>query len=242
MWAKILALVFLTFFAIYISKADSNMSVIPFHDFDEGHRAENAKKMKEYFSFLVPLTGSPVDRSADLRIPLRENPNLFLYYHPERPPFVYWLMIVSTSAFGESEWAYRLPSLLMALATVLSFLFFAGVSGKSINIFAFSSGFVALITSADLWLSGQYAQLDTSLTFFLFTSLLTLILYCEQKKPIYILVSGLSFSLAVLSKGQPAIIFMPPLLFLWINKKLNRGDILKFFASAGIILIPWFFL
>ena len=239
---KILSLIFLIFFSAYVIKAGSNMATIPFHEFDEGHRAENAKKMKEYFSFLVPLTGSPVDRTENLKIPLRENPNLFLYYHPERPPFVYWLMIASTSIFGPFEWAYRLPSFLMTIATISVFLIFMYYSRSKVSYTAASVGTLSLITSADLWLSGQYAQLDTSFTFFLFLSLLLLIKYCEKKKNIFIVISGLSFSLAVLSKGQPAIIYIFPLVLLYFMKKITLRDILKFGASTAIILLPWFLL
>ena len=239
---KIIALIFVVFFSAFVVRSAVTMSTIPFHDFDEAHRAEKAKKMKEYVSFLVPLTGSPQDRNPDLRVPLKENPNLFLYYHPERPPFVYWMMIAATNIFGTSEWAYRLPSFLAGILTVGVLSFFILKFTKGVEISAFFIALLSLITSGDLWLSSQYAQLDTSLTFFLFAALLSLITYSENKKFIYILFSGLSFALAILSKGQPAIIFIFPLVFLFMSKKLMPRDIFRFFASTGIILIPWFFL
>src|SRR3989338_2491319 len=239
---KIILLIFVVFFSAFVIKSAINMSTIPFHDFDEAHRAEQAKKMKEYFSFLVPLTGSPADRTENLRIPLRENSNLFLYYHPERTTLVYWLIIASTSVFGTSEWAYRLPSFLMTISTIFVFLASIYFSKSLFSPVPAAIGFLSLITSGDIWLSGQYAQLDTSLTFFLFTSLLFLIKFSMEKKNIFITISALSFSLAFLSKGQPSVIFVFPLIFLFLRKKLTARDLLKFVASAAFILLPWLFL
>ena len=219
------------------------MLTIPFHDFDEAHRAENAKRMKEYLSFLVPLTGSSQDRNLDLRVPLRENPqHLFLYYHPERPPFVYWMMIATTSIFGTGEWAYRLPSFLTGALTIAVFVFFIIKYAKTISVHAFFIGLLSLITSADLWLSSQYAQLDTSLTFFLFLSLVTLLVYMQKRELTLLIVSGLSFALAILSKGQPAAIFIFPLLFLILAKKLTVKEFIRFCLWVLVILLPWFIL
>ena len=235
-------LIFIIFLALFLIQAGKNMSTIPFHDFDEAHRAENAKRMKEYYSFLVPLTGSPVDRTNDLRIPLRENNDLFLYYHPERPPLVYWLMIASTSTFDSAEWAYRLPSLVMALSTIGVYLVFSLLFQKRINFYAIFIGLLALITSADLWLSGQYAQMDTTLTFFLFLSVISLIYYCDTKKPFLLILSGLSFALAILGKGQPAVIFIFPLTYLLVSKKLPWKKFIRFVLYSMVIILPWFFL
>lgn len=215
------------------------MRDVPFHDFDEAHRAENAKRMKEYKSFFVPLTGSPHDRVEHLKISLKENPNLHLYYHLERPPLVYLLMIATTTIFGNSEWVYRLPSFLFGMSTLFIFLLFAKKEGQN-NFYALAAGFLSLITSADLWLSSQYAQMDTGITFFLFLSLMTLIIFCEKRKRFLIYLAGLFFGLALLSKLQPAVIFTFPILLLLLTKKLNFKDIFKFLTGAALVFLPWF--
>lgn len=214
------------------------MTSVPFYDFDEAHRAENAKRMKEYGSFLVPLTGSVFDRVEHLKIPLKENPDLHLYYHLERPPLVYNLMILSTSIFGSFEWAYRFPSFLLGTTTFLVFLYFARKESKE-SILAIATGFLALFTSSDLWLSSQYAQMDTGITLFLFLSLLTLVVFCSQRKNYLIFLSGIFFGLSVLSKLQPTVIFIFPLLCLIVLKKLKLSDIAKFSAGFFLIFLPW---
>jgi 4-amino-4-deoxy-L-arabinose transferase-like glycosyltransferase len=49
--------------------------------------------------------------------------NGHVYYH--KPPLAYWAVAASMSAFGESEWAVRLPARLSAVGMVLATLFFA---------------------------------------------------------------------------------------------------------------------
>lgn len=229
--SHILTIIFISFFILSIIKAFNIMNSTPFHDFDEAHRAENAKRMKEYGSLFIPLTGSPYDRVEDLKIPVRENPYLHLYYHLERPPLIYDLMIVSTSLFGNSEFAYRLPSFLLGIGIIGIFIFFAKRQ-KNGNIFALAIGLSVLISSKDLWLSSQSAQMDTGITFFLFLSLMTLIYK-------HYFLSGIFFGLSTLSKLQPAVIFVFPILYLLISKKLTIKNLLIFIVGACLIFLPW---
>ena len=230
--------ILLFFFAIYVHKSIVVMKTVPFYEFDEAHRAEQAKQMKKYKSYFVPLTGSQYDRISSLSIPLNDNPILNLYYHPERPFFVYLLMIISASMLPPEEFAYRLPSFLLGMCTITAFFLF-GMRWFRNNFFALIIGLVVIIRSRDLWLSSMYAQLDTGLTLFLFLSLMFLIEYCEKKKSIFLCFSGLSFALAILSKGQPAIIFAIPLFVLFFLKKLSLVELRNFFLFSAILLVPW---
>lgn len=237
--STILTLIFFLFITIFMTKSFVTMTSVPFYDFDEAHRAENAKRMKEYKSFLVPLTGSSQDRVEHLKIPLKENPDFYLYYHLERPPLIYDLMILSTSVFGSSEWAYRLPSFVLGLITLIMLYIFAKKEKPS-NYFAISVGLVSLITSADLWLSSQYAQMDTGITLFLTLSLLTLIMFCKVRKILLLYLAGIFFGLGLLSKLQPAVIFIFPILFLLLIKKLFLKDLIKFTIGFLFVFGPWF--
>lgn len=234
----ILTLIISFFLSLFIAQSVITMVNIPFYDFDEAHRAENAKRMKEYGSFFVPLTGSSQDRVQHLKVPLRENHNFHLYYHLERPPLIYDLMILSTSLFGSVEWSYRLPSFLLGMLTLAAVLFFA-TRDKPQSFFAIFIGTVCLITSSDLWLSSQYAQMDTGITFFLTLSLLTLIYFCQNKKTYLIYLAGVFFGLGLLSKLQPAVIFIFPILALLFLKKINLADLLRFIIGSLIVFLPW---
>lgn len=214
------------------------MKTVPFYEFDEAHRAEQAKQMKKYKSYLVPLTGSQYDRISHLSIPFNDNPILNLYYHPERPFFIYLLMIISASILPLEEFAYRLPSFLFGMCTIIAFFLF-GMRWFKNNFFALIIGLTVIIRSRDLWLSSMYAQLDTGLMLFMFLSLIFLIEYCEKKKSIFLCISGFSFALAILSKGQPAIIMMIPLFVLFFLKRLSFVELRNFFLFSAILLMPW---
>lgn len=230
--------IILVFFAIYIQKSIVTMGTIPFYEFDEAHRAEQVKQMKKYKSYFMPLTGSQYDRISNLSIPFNDNPILNLYYHPERPFFVYALMIISTSILPPEEFAYRLPSFLLGMCTIVAFFLF-GIRWFKNNFFAFIIGLTVIIQSRDLWLSSVYAQLDTGLTLFILLSLLFILEYCGNKKTIFLFCSGLSFALSILSKGQPAIIFLIPLFILFFLKKLSFTELRNFFLFSGILIAPW---
>lgn len=233
----IIALIFIIFLTLFITNSVINMINVPFYDFDEAHRAENAKKMKEYKSFFVPLTGSSQDRVEHLKIPLKENSDFYLYYHLERPPLIYDLMIISTTLFGLSELFFRLPSFIFGMMSIILLIFFA--KKEKSKIYAFSIAFLSLITSTDLWLSSQYAQMDTGITFFLTLSLLTLIIFCQQRRDFLIYLSGILFGFALLSKLQPTVIFAFPVIGLFLLKKINIKDLAKFIFGFLIIFLPW---
>ncbi len=233
------SLITLLFLTLFIFQSVLTMRNVPFYDFDEAHRAENAKRMKEYGSYFVPLTGSSFDRVEHLRVPLRGDPSYHLYYHLERPFFVYLTMIGSITLFGSNEWAYRLPSFLFGISILLLFFMFLRQEGRRFSAPAFFVGFLSLVTSADLWLSSQYAQMDTGITLFLFASLIMIIKYIESRNETLLVLSGISFSLAVLSKGQPTVIFIFPLFFLLLIKKLALKELLRFIGFASILLLPW---
>ncbi len=236
-YKKLAIALVIIFMAVFVIWSNFIMIITPFYDFDEAHRAENAKRMAQYHSYFVPLTGSSFDRVESFKVPYKEDPIFNLYYHLERPFLVYLTMIGSTTIFGNTEWAYRLPSYLFGMGTLGAFVLFTK-KFKS-DFFALMIGLICLISSSDLWLSSEYAQMDTGITFFLFFSLMSLIKYCESKSKPYLITSGISFALAILSKGQPAVIMITPILFLIMIKRLTIKDALILFGYASLLIIPW---
>lgn len=219
------------FFAIFVFYGIKNISTFSLHDFDEANRAEAAKNMKRYRFYLFPLTGSPFHRVKDFKIKAENNPQLNLYYHLERPPLFYWFMILSTKVFGDNEIGYRLPSFFFGVFTQLIFIF---------NFHPLSS--LSLLSSIDFWLSSQQALMDTSLSFFLFLSFLSLVKFSEKKQHKFLFLSSFFWSLAFLCKGQPSFIFIFPLIFLLIAKKIKIAHFFYFVLASFLILLPWLIL
>jgi len=114
------------------------MTKVPLHDFDEANRAEGARNMKNYSSYLAPLTGSPFLRNIDLFVEAKDNPLLKIYYHLERPPLYFLSMVFSSSIIGDNEFSYRLPSFvfgLMAFAVLAT-----ATSGAVLPVLTLASG------------------------------------------------------------------------------------------------------
>lgn len=106
------------------------------------------------------------------------------------------------------------------------------------NVFAT----LILIFSKDWWLSSQYALLDTALSFFLFLAFIFLLKFVKKNNKLFLIFSGVGLSGAILSKGQPAIIFLFPLSFLLLSKKITikQSAVLLFFSF--LIISPWLIL
>jgi len=206
------------------------MLSVPLHDFDEANRAESARNMKIYQSYLNPLNGSPFAEGNTAKVEAKKNKLLSLTYHLERPPLYFLSMIATTSIIGETEFFYRLPSFIFGLLSI-------------VLLFIFSGGPIAVLpflTSSDWWLSSQSALMDTTLTFYLFLAFIFILKYLEKKNNKLLFFSGLSLGGAILSKGQPAVIFIFPLIFLMFTKKINLKELLIILISAGLTILPWF--
>lgn len=210
------------------------MNKIPFHDFDEANRAEGAKNMIKYHFYLTPITGSPFLRNEQLKIKAKENPQLNLYYHLERPPLFFITMIISTKILGEREINYRLPSFIFGILTIIIFYWLTS-SISPIPTLAF-------VLSSDWWLSSQQALMDTMLSFFIFLSFYFLFNFLKKEKIKWLVLSGVCSGLAFLTKGQIVIIFTLLIVFLLVIKKNKLRKIIffiiPFFITISFWLIP----
>ncbi len=240
---KLIYLIFISAFVFLIFLSIKNMSSIPFHDFDEANRAEGARNMKLLEQYLGPITGSPFLRNEKLKI---KNPfnNNWLYFHLERPPLFFLSMILSTKIFGESELAYRLPSFIFGIGTILIiFVFFLHYQIFKNKVYALLS-LIPILTAKDWWLSSQSALMDTMLSFFLTLAIINFLIFLRKgkNKRIFLIFSGVSWGLAFLSKGQPSIIFVFPLFFLLIFKRLTLKEGIIIFISFLTVISPWILL
>jgi len=232
--------VLVLFSFLFLFRAVGNMTTIPFHDYDEAHRAEGARNMAQEGFFLAPLVGSPHYQGSRLSLPYSLDQTKTLYAELSRPPLVFNLMAISSFLFGDFEWAYRLPSLLFGLsifpglALVIYFL-----AKKKPNLIALGVALLVVITSYDWWLSSQMAHLDTAVSFFTALAVFGLILFAQNKNKLFLILTSLSLALAILSKGQPAVVFLPPLIYLLIAKKIRPKEALALLTATLIFLLPW---
>ena len=117
----------------------------------------------------------------------------------EKPPLSYWLQAASIRAFGYTNFAPRLPSVIASIVSIFSLFFFARLNRST------TTGVVAgllLLTMASFWMNSRQAGQDSLLTLGITLSLLSFYLARESKHSrLYWLGYGIGLSVATLTKG-----------------------------------------
>lgn len=161
----------------------------------------------------------------------------------EKPPLVYWLMVLSYSVFGVSGWASRLPSLVVTLATLLLLFQFARKAygtGAGVLAVAICSTFV------HFWVMGRAVAPDMSLVLFEMATLYFMFYGIEEQKRPYIYLGHLCMGLAFLAKGPVGVIIPLGILFLY---QLLRGTFIPAVKAVGnplgvmlfsLVGLPWY--
>ncbi|MEI6757149.1 MAG: glycosyltransferase family 39 protein [Chlorobium sp.] len=170
-------------------------------------------------------------------------------YQPRfnKPPLTYWLVAASTKLLGKSEFAVRLPIIILAFWTTLLVWSIARMLyGEKTALLAFAMQAISIQFIA----GKQYASPEIPLAFF-FTLTLYFFLKGELSgKSRYYRFAALSLGLTVLTKGYPYIIVIGGIILLYLLieshfqwrpffKKLNKLKPLSFMAIVSIVGLSW---
>lgn len=148
-----------------------------------------------------------------------------------KPPLHFWNICLSYKLFGINEFSVRFPSALFTFLTYL-FIYFAGRSlfGEKMAFF----GAVVLSTSLFIPSLAKVSVTDATLLFFSTVCAFAL-LYILQKRSLYwSIIFWTAFSLALLTKGPPILLFTGVLIGIIILLHPDRKNL--------VVLHPWFFL
>lgn len=163
----------------------------------------------------------------------------------EKPPLYMWLASFTMSVIGFGELAARLPSALFGLLTVLLVYL---IGAKLFNKTAAFISALCLVTGVHFLYYSRAAMLDVSVTFFITLSLYFYLKYLEKETWLYIILSGLSFGLGVMTKGVVGFIPLGIILFFEIyryltrQQKVNKRRIIHsalFLISGSLVFMPW---
>ncbi|SMF31727.1 4-amino-4-deoxy-L-arabinose transferase [Alteromonadaceae bacterium Bs31] len=204
------------------------LGAVPLFDLDEGAFTEATREMLESGVFSATyLDGEP---------------------RYDKPILFYWLQASSVSLLGFNEWAFRLPSVLMACLWALAvFRFAREFLGKQRGLIA------ALFLVNSLWVAliARSAIADATLNLFLSLSLFDIWRYFQQsgreQKPnnTIILRVYLWMALATLTKGPVGIVvpLLTSLIFL-ISSKADRKLYKAYINPLGWLIFiatvaPW---
>src|SRR3989344_7264862 len=196
-----------------------NLNTLPFVDYDEATYAQ--------------VSDHTVD-SGDLLTLRRYGEPWF-----EKPPLYFWMTGVTTRIFGRHEYAYRLPSVVMALlALVLLWLIVRRLSGDALRA---SLATLVLLSWPFYYLAARQVRLDIPVIAMLLATLAALV-YGFRKQQW--LIAGMpAVALGFMLKSFIALLALPILVifsFVYGEWRWLRSRYLWYgFALALLIAVPW---
>jgi 4-amino-4-deoxy-L-arabinose transferase-like glycosyltransferase len=198
----------------------SGMSKPPLVDWDEATYAEVAHEaIANHNYFDLTWNGRP---------------------YVKKPPLLFWGLIGSFKAFGESEFAARLPSVVAGVGTlVLIYLTAAAVAGRL-------AGIMAALAPLEFYFfiarGGRDCATDAPLLFFITLALYAMVLARRDRR--YCVLAGTASGLAMLSKGLagtiPLIIAPAAVLILPGFESLGLFGVAVIFGLAIVVASPWY--
>jgi len=128
-----------------------------------------------------------------------------------KPPLLLWVQVAFFKLFGVSVLAARMPSAIAALVTCLFIYWFAAKKLKQ-PLIGIISGLVLVTSQGFIALHGsRTGDYDSLLTMFTTMYCIYYFLYIEEQQPRYLLLSFIFITLAGLTKGVEAVMFLPAL-------------------------------
>jgi hypothetical protein len=217
-WQSLLWLLLLPGLLLYVSMA------FPLFEPDEGRYAEIPREMLARGEWVVPY--------------LNSEPYL------DKPPLLYWLVMLSYQIFGIHDWSARLVPALAVHATVLVVYLFGR---RRVGERAAFRGALLLALAPAFVSIGRLLVIDSLLTlcvaFVVFASLEALA--ASRWRSVWWLIAGLAAGLGILSKGPVILILtLPPLaVSQWLRSKpirLFSWNSLLFGAASVAVALPWY--
>lgn len=191
---------------------------------DEGRYAEIPREMLIRGEWLIPyLQGEP---------------------YLDKPPLVYWLVMVSYTIFGVHDWAARLVPALAVHGTILLLY---GLGRRQVGECAAFWGALMLFTAPGFLGMGRLLLLDGVLCFLSTLTLLTILeaVRGERLRWSWWLLAATACGLGMLTKGPIVLILtlVPLLLHGWLSGRthwLHGRTLGLFLGLAALIALPWY--
>ncbi len=158
----------------------------------------------------------------------------------KKPPLLFWALIGSFKALGESEFAARLPSVAAGLATLLLiYLTAAGAAGRL-------AGTLAALAPLQFYFfiarGGRDCATDAPLLFFLTLALYAMLRAREDRR--FCALAGVASGLAILSKGLAGVIpliIAPVAVFVLPGfEAVGVAGLAVIFGCALAVAAPWY--
>ena len=158
----------------------------------------------------------------------------------KKPPLLFWLMAASFKAFGESELAARLPSVIAGLGTLT--LIYFGAADTAGRLAGALAAVIPLSFYFFVARGGSECATDPPLIFFTTLSIWSLLRARFNRK--WLALSGVACGLAVLSKGLagliPLIVVLVAVASLSEFREIGASGVTTVALGAGLVAAPWY--
>jgi len=154
----------------------------------------------------------------------------------DKPPFLFWINCLSFAVFGFTNFAYKLPSLLFSIITVLytyklgAYLYDKKTRKVAAVILATSIGFI--------WANND-VKTDAIVTTCVVFSVYHLILFFDKNHLAYLVLASIGIGIGMLTKGPMGLIFPFAIIFIHAlsKKKFHRFFRFQWLLLPVIVLI-----
>ncbi len=157
-----------------------------------------------------------------------------------KPPLLFWTIVASFKAFGESEFAARLPSVVMGVGTLL--LIYAMAAADFGRLAGLVAGMVPLGFYFFVARGGRECATDAPLIFF--SSLAIFALGRARLHRRWTPIVGAACGLALLSKGAAGLIPLSVVVIAVLTvpafSELGTMGLITIVAASTAVAVPWF--
>jgi 4-amino-4-deoxy-L-arabinose transferase-like glycosyltransferase len=193
----------------------------------------------------VPIMDIDASQYASISREMLERKSFLQVYdvgkdYLDKPPLLFWLSAFSMWIFGPSLWAFRLPSLLFALLSVVSTYQIARIYYNQ-PIARLSA--VVLASCQALFLITHDVRCDTMLMGWVALSIWQLLLWYQTQQQRYIILAAFAIAGGMLTKGPiallvPAFTFAPHFLLQRNWKPFFQKEYLLVILIIALCLLP----
>jgi 4-amino-4-deoxy-L-arabinose transferase-like glycosyltransferase len=194
-------------------------------DDNEGLYAASVREMHEAHNWLVPLSNG--------------------FPRVQKPPLVYWTMLVSTTLLGENEFALRLPNALATVGWIVAtYLLMRRVGGERFGL----TSAAALASMLGVWIFTHLVQPEPFLACFVSLALWCLVEARFEMRPAarWYWLCWMFLGLGAMSKGLHGALWPLGVVGLlagffptwrpWLRPLLSLRGVLIF----AVIVVPWY--
>lgn len=162
------------------------------------------------------------------------SPQIYGTYWYDKPIFLYWLLSLSYSIFGATDFASRLPAVLFgAMSCTLAAWFALRQTGRTATALLFSA---MTATSLVFWLISRSVITDQPLYFFSGATLFFAYIGLTEAKKNYVIAAYVMAAGAVLTKGPVGLVLPGLFLLLFALVQQKTAYAKRLFPPVGIIL------